>query len=72
MGLERLAAVMQGVRSNFETDLFVPLINEIAAGCKPQAAGKSKELIYAVSDHLRAITFSIFDGVQPSNDGRVT
>jgi len=69
MGLERLAAVMQGVYSNFQTDLFKPIIKEIKTGIK-----KSKlinnELIYAVADHIRAITFAIFDGVLPSNEER--
>jgi alanyl-tRNA synthetase len=70
MGLERLAAVMQEVSNNFETDLFKPLLNQIAAGCKPQAAAKNKELLYALADHLRAIVFSIYDGVLPSNEAR--
>ncbi len=67
MGLERLAAVMQGVENNFETDLFQPIIKEIMAN-----AGRSPrmELVYAVADHLRAVTLTIYDGVSPSNDGR--
>ena len=69
MGLERLAAVMQGVPNNFETDLFKPIIKEIAAGCRPQAAGE-KELVYAIADHIRAITFAIYDGALPSNEER--
>jgi len=69
MGLERLAAVMQGVYSNFETDLFQPIIKEIASALKPQASSQ-KELIYAVTDHLRAVVFAIYDGVLPSNEAR--
>ncbi len=69
MGLERLAAVMQGVYSNFETDLFRPIIKEIKTGIKDSALIK-KELVYAVSDHIRAITFAIYDGVLPSNEER--
>lgn len=69
MGLERLAAVMQGVYSNFETDLFQPIIKEIASGLKPQASSQ-KGLIYAVADHLRAVVFAIYDGVIPSNEAR--
>ncbi|MFA4842303.1 MAG: alanine--tRNA ligase-related protein, partial [Candidatus Omnitrophota bacterium] len=67
LGLERLAAVMQGVRSNFETDLFKPLVKEIESGAirSPQL-----KLVYAVADHIRAIVFAIYDGVSPSNDGR--
>ncbi|MGA2775044.1 MAG: alanine--tRNA ligase [Candidatus Omnitrophota bacterium] len=69
MGLERLAAVMQGVSSNFETDLFTPIISEINNGSKNEA-GDNKPLIYAIADHIRAVTFSIYDGVLPSNEGR--
>jgi len=72
MGLERLAAVMQGVYSNFETDLFIPIIKEIRSVLKPQVRDNSvnKELIYAVADHLRAVSFAIYDGVLPSNEAR--
>jgi alanyl-tRNA synthetase len=69
MGLERLAAVMQGVCTNFETDLFQPIVKEIVSGLKSQASS-NKELIYAVADHIRAITFAIYDGVLPSNEAR--
>ncbi|MCM8780756.1 MAG: alanine--tRNA ligase [Candidatus Omnitrophica bacterium] len=70
MGLERLAAVMQGVQSNFETDLFRPLTREILV-CSPAVKlPEKKELVYAVADHIRAITFAIYDGVLPSNEDR--
>ena len=69
MGLERLAAVMQGKQSNFETDLFAPIVKEIASGCTSHVAGE-KELIYAIADHARAVTFCIYDGVLPSNESR--
>jgi len=68
MGLERLVAVMQGVENNFETELFQPLVKEIAENVKKRSP--NKKIIYAVSDHIRAITFAIYDGVLPSNDGR--
>jgi len=68
MGLERLTAVMQGARNNFETELFLPLIKEIKS--EQKVAGQQKESLYAVSDHIRAITFAIYDGVLPSNEGR--
>jgi len=82
MGLERLAAVMQGVKSNFETELFQPIINEIRCHCEePKATRQSKSEIasgtscprndfYAIADHIRAIVFSIYDGISPSNEGR--
>jgi len=67
MGLERLAAVMQGVKSNFETDLFQPIVKEII-----KEAGRSPNIktVYVISDHIRAIAFAILDGVLPSNDSR--
>ena len=69
MGLERLAAVMQGVPNNFETDLFQPIVKEIAAGAEGGlSAGEG--FIYAIADHIRAVVFAIYDGVLPSNDGR--
>ncbi|MDP2943829.1 MAG: alanine--tRNA ligase [Candidatus Omnitrophota bacterium] len=72
MGLERLAAVMQGAFTNFQTDLFSPIIKEIeeACGVKFNKDGKNKEAFYAISDHIRAITFAISDGVMPSNEER--
>ena len=69
MGLERLAAVMQGVPNNFETDLFRPIIDEVKSGVRSQISN-AKELIYAVADHIRAIVFAIYDGVLPSNEAR--
>ncbi|MFH1355216.1 MAG: alanine--tRNA ligase [Candidatus Omnitrophota bacterium] len=70
MGLERLAAVMQGVLSNFETDLFKPIVKEIVSECQGEKVSKNRGLVYAIADHLRAVTFSIYDGVIPSNEGR--
>ena len=69
MGLERITAVMQGVRSNFETDLFQPLVKEIKTQVKRQNV-KDIITIYAVCDHIRAVVFSIFDGILPSNEAR--
>jgi len=69
MGLERLAAVMQGKQNNFETELFQPIIKEIQRSVEIEPKD-SKKLLYAISDHLRAVVFSIYDGILPSNDGR--
>ncbi len=69
MGLERLAAVMQGVQSNFETDLFHPLLKEINSAVSDDKLINNK-LIYAVADHIRAVTFAIYDKVLPSNEDR--
>jgi alanyl-tRNA synthetase len=71
-GLERLAAVMQGVRSNYETDLFRPLIRFVEREAKlPYGQGGERDVSMRVmADHARAITFLIADGVLPSNEGR--
>ncbi len=72
LGLERLAAVVQGVRSNFETDLFQPIIKQIAAlAGVPYHKDEQADISYQViADHLRSMTFLISDGVLPSNEGR--
>ncbi len=72
MGLERLAAVTQGVSSNYDSDLFRPLLETIAKGTGREyghvpAADRSMRVI---ADHVRAMTFLITDGVLPSNEGR--
>jgi len=64
MGLERIAAVMQGVKTNFETDLFVPIIKELKTG-KFTVSDMN-----AIADHIRAVTFAISDGISPSNEER--
>ncbi len=68
MGLERVAAVMQGVHSNYDTDLFRGLIG--AAQQVTGAADRSDNSLKVIADHIRASAFLIADGVLPSNDGR--
>lgn len=72
MGLERLAAVSQGVYSNYDSDLFTPLLNAIGkrAGATYGEKEASDRSMRVVADHLRAMTFLIADGVLPSNEGR--
>jgi alanyl-tRNA synthetase len=72
MGLERVTAVFQGKRSNFDTDLFIPIIEAIAAraGTSYGKATDSDVSLRVVADHLRAMTFLIGDGVMPGNEGR--
>lgn len=72
MGLERLAAVSQGVYSNFETDLFMPIINFVSEKAKIKYRQNEKYDISlrVVADHIRGMTFLIGDGVLPSNEGR--
>ncbi len=77
-GLERLAAVLQGKLSNFDTDLFVPLIQRAAelVGSKPTSENpdvghpQSSASLRIIADHARAATFLISDGVLPANEGR--
>lgn len=69
-GLERLAAVMQGVASNYDIDLFKDLKKEIEKGATAHLSDKKVESSYnAIADHLRSIAFLISDGCLPSNDG---
>jgi alanyl-tRNA synthetase len=72
MGLERLAAVAQGVFSNYDTDLFMPLLTVIAkrAGTQYGKKDTADRSMRVIADHLRAITFLMADGVLPSNEGR--
>ncbi|EAS19904.1 alanyl-tRNA synthetase [Flavobacteria bacterium BBFL7] len=71
MGFERLAMVMQGVQSNYDTDVFTPLIREIET-ITGHAYGKTEQediAIRVIADHVRAVSFSIADGQLPSNNG---
>ena len=86
MGLERVTAVLQGVISNYDTDLFMPLIkraaeltgsatDRVGTGLRPSRLSKARQFEVAASlrviaDHSRAATFLISDGVLPSNEGR--
>ncbi len=70
MGLERLTAVVQGKRSNFETDLFIPIIRAIDHELETEKFVLDKHQKYIIADHIRAIVFAISDGVMPSNKER--
>jgi alanyl-tRNA synthetase len=70
MGLERIAAVLQGTHDNYEIDLFRALIGAIAELTKVSAEGAQKASHRVIADHLRASSFLIADGVLPSNEGR--
>ena len=78
MGLERTAAVLQGVISSYDTDLFVPLMKRAADLCRVDFAREEKleegkggaASLRVIADHARATTFLIADGVLPSNEGR--
>ena len=68
MGLERMAAVLQGKHNNFETDLFAPLIKEAASICGTKDLNDPS--LKVIADHLRASAFLVADGISPSNEGR--
>lgn len=68
MGLERMAAVLQGKGSNFDIDIFVPIISEIRRCLEGQET--KQEVVNLIADHIRAVVFAICDGVAPSNERR--
>ena len=72
MGFERLVAVLQGVRNNYETDLFAPIIDRlitlVGRGREHYAANQAQ--YHAIADHSRACAFLIADGIRPGNEGR--
>ncbi len=70
MGLERISAILQGVHSNYEIDLFRTLIAASEAATGVKAEGEARPSHRVIADHLRASSFLIADGVTPSNEGR--
>ncbi|RJT21093.1 alanine--tRNA ligase [Chakrabartia godavariana] len=70
MGLERIAAVLQGVHDNYDTDTFKALIGASADMTRTDPSGEMKASHRVIADHLRASGFLIADGVLPSNEGR--
>lgn len=71
MGFERLVRVMQGKKSNYDTDVFTPIINEISrlSGIEYGKEEKCDIAMRVIADHLRAVSFAITDGQLPSNNG---
>ena len=72
MGFERITAVMQGKRTGFHTDLFMPMLDAICdmAGMEYDPDSVESAMLRRIADHARAVAFCIGDGVLPSNDGR--
>ena len=70
MGLERIAAVLQGVHDNYDIDLFKALIRASEEATGTEATGSRRASHRVIADHLRAASFLIADGVLPSNEGR--
>jgi alanyl-tRNA synthetase len=73
-GLERIAAVLQNKKSNYDTDLFMPIIDRLAQmsgkSFTSQLNNKNDNAFRVIADHIRALTLAITDGATPSNDGR--
>jgi len=72
MGFERICAILQDKKSNYDTDLFAPLLNKIGE-LADVSYGDNEEIDIAmrvIADHIRAVSFSIADGASPGNDGR--
>lgn len=71
MGFERLAMVLQGVQSNYDTDIFTPLINQVekVSGVQYKKSEETDIAIRVIVDHVRAVSFAIADGQMPSNTG---
>ena len=70
MGFERIVAVLQGRKSNYDTDLFMPLIDVLKEMTDLEYQGESAIAMRVIVDHIRALSFAIADGVLPSNEGR--
>ncbi len=70
MGLERIAAVMQGVHDNYDIDIFKALIHESGELTKTPTTGDTQASHRVIADHLRASSFLVADGVLPANEGR--
>jgi len=70
MGFERICSLLQGVRSNYETDLFLPIVAAVSDITQQPYNDENKVAIQVVCDHIRALSFTIADGALPSNEGR--
>ncbi|MBF0520172.1 MAG: alanine--tRNA ligase [Nitrospirae bacterium] len=72
MGLERISSVLQGKETNFDTDLFIPIIEAISSqtGVSYRADKKQDTSIKVIADHMRSVTFLLSEGLMPSNEGR--
>ena len=71
MGFERVCAILQKKNSNYDTDVFTPLINEISKLSGIQYEKEEDKIpMRVIADHVRALTFAIADGAVPGNEGR--
>ena len=70
MGFERISAVLQGAKNNYDTDVFKPLITRVAELSGKAPEGEAQIAMRVIADHVRALTFAIADGALPANEGR--
>lgn len=70
MGFERIVAVLQNKSSNYDTDIFTPILKQISDVTGKPYKGENQVPMNVIADHIRTLTFSIADGVLPSNEGR--
>ena len=70
MGFERMCSLLQGTESNYETDVFQPLIGRIAELTGKEYGGEHRVSMQVIADHVRTLSFAMADGVMPSNEGR--
>jgi alanyl-tRNA synthetase len=70
MGFERVSAVLQNKKSNYDTDVFQPLIQEVAKLSGMEYNKDTQAPMQVIADHIRTLTFAIGDGAVPGNDGR--
>jgi len=70
LGFERVVRVLQGKNSNYETDVFQPIINRLCEITGKKYKGENVSSLNAIADHIRTLTFAISDGAVPSNEGR--
>ncbi len=70
MGFERIVRVLQNKKSNYETDIFLPVINKICEISKKVYESENISAMNVIADHIRTLTFAITDGAIPSNEGR--
>ena len=70
MGLERLVCIVQGGETNFDTDLFLPVIREVEKMTDKKYEGENKMAFRVIADHIRTVTFALADGAVFSNEGR--
>ena len=70
MGFERICSLLQGTESNYETDVFQPLIGRIAELTGKEYGGEHRVPMQVIADHVRTLSFAMADGVMPSNEGR--